>query len=248
MNVCLKAKTNKLYTKQKASDNPKDKRRYQQARSETQKMERQAYCQYIEDLIDIGDPHSDQQPPKQKRFWNYIKSLRKDNCGVSPLKDKGKLYSEPIDKATIFNKQYQSVFTKENNSTIPTPEGNPSPSMPDKVITTEGILTLLRKLNPKKATGPDMMPARILKEMADQCAQYLCILYRKCFSNGEIPDVWKTANVSAIFKKGRDSRRAITDLQHIIVSNIMRHLDKHDILTDCQHGFRRRRSCETDTY
>ena len=25
----------------------------------------------------------------------------------------------------------------------------------------------------------------------------------------------------------------------------MRHLDKHKLLTDCQHGFRRRRSCET---
>ena len=32
--------------------------------------------------------------------------------------------------------------------------------------------------------------------------------------------------------------------QHIIVSNIMRHLDKNDILTDSQHGFRPRRSCE----
>ena len=31
----------------------------------------------------------------------------------------------------------------------------------------------------------------------------------------------------------------------IIVSNIMRHLDTNNILTDCQHGFRPRRSCET---
>ena len=27
--------------------------------------------------------------------------------------------------------------------------------------------------------------------------------------------------------------------------NMMRHLDKYDILTDCQHIFRHRRSCET---
>ena len=27
-------------------------------------------------------------PTKQKRFWNCIKSLRKDNTGISPLKDK----------------------------------------------------------------------------------------------------------------------------------------------------------------
>jgi hypothetical protein len=31
----------------------------------------------------------------------------------------------------------------------------------------------------------------------------------------------------------------------IIVSSILKHLDAHQILTDCQHGFRARRSCET---
>ena len=33
--------------------------------------------------------------------------------------------------------------------------------------------------------------------------------------------------------------------EHIIVSNILRHVEDHDILTDCQHVFRARRSCET---
>jgi hypothetical protein len=32
---------------------------------------------------------------------------------------------------------------------------------------------------------------------------------------------------------------------HIIVSSILKHLDAHQILTDCQHGFRARCSCET---
>ena len=101
-----------------------------------------------------------------------------------------------------------------------------------------------------------MMGARILKEMAEQCAPYLCILYKKCLSSGRIPDVWKTANVSAIFKKGErfkaSNYRPVSltcipckMLEYIIVSNVMRHFDIHNILTDCQHGFRRRRSCET---
>jgi hypothetical protein len=68
--------------------------------------------------------------------------------------------------------------------------------------------------------------------------------------------VWITANVSAIFKKGERFKAsnyrpvsliciACKMLEHIIVSNIMNHLDSHKILTDSQHGFRRRRSCET---
>ena len=34
-------------------------------------------------------------------------------------------------------------------------------------------------------------------------------------------------------------------LEHILVSNINKHLALDSILTDCQHGFRSRRSCET---
>ena len=34
-------------------------------------------------------------------------------------------------------------------------------------------------------------------------------------------------------------------LEHILVSNINRHLALDSILADCQHGFRSQRSCET---
>ena len=34
-------------------------------------------------------------------------------------------------------------------------------------------------------------------------------------------------------------------MEHIITLQVMRHLDKNDIITDAQQGFRKRRSCET---
>ena len=33
--------------------------------------------------------------------------------------------------------------------------------------------------------------------------------------------------------------------EHIIASNIMKHLDQNKILIDCLHGFRAKHSCET---
>jgi hypothetical protein len=59
---------------------------------------------------------------------------------------------------------------------------------------------------------------------------------------------WRTANVTAIFKKGERYKASnyrpvsLTSLcckvqEHIIVSSILKHLDAHQILTDCQHGF-----------
>lgn len=73
---------------------------------------------YVENIIDVVDPDSEQLPSKQKKFWNYIKSLKKDKFWVSPLKDKGRLNSETIEKANILNKQYSSVFTRECDSDI----------------------------------------------------------------------------------------------------------------------------------
>ena len=34
-------------------------------------------------------------------------------------------------------------------------------------------------------------------------------------------------------------------MEHIVNSNVMAHLDQHSILKDSQHGFRKKRSCET---
>ena len=34
-------------------------------------------------------------------------------------------------------------------------------------------------------------------------------------------------------------------LEHIVMSNMLKHLEVHNILVDCQHGFRSKRSCET---
>ena len=115
---------------------------------------------------------------------------------------------------------------------------------------------LLQKTNPQKASGPDMIPARLLKECAEDLAPILTIIFSKSLQTGIVPDDWKTANVSAVFKKGQRydpaNYRPVSltclcckMLEHIIVSNVMKHVDSNKILTDCQHGFRARRSCET---
>jgi hypothetical protein len=49
---------------------------YKETKAHLQKAERQSYWKYINNIIEIGDPDQEDRPPKQKRFWSYIKSLR----------------------------------------------------------------------------------------------------------------------------------------------------------------------------
>ena len=245
----------RLLKRSKLTNNPSIRQKYLRTKASVQKLTRQRYWDYINNLIDPPDSDKD-RASNQKRFWNYIKSLRRDNCGVSPLRFEGKLHSAPGDKANILNRQYESVFTKEDTSAIPPPSGIPYPEMVDIEISTEGISKLLRNLNPHKASGPDEIPAKILKECSDELAPFLTIIFKKTLVEGCLPLDWKTANVSAIFKKGDRHNAAnyrpvsLTSLcckvqEHILTSNIRKHLEEHSILTDSQHGFREKRSCET---
>ncbi|MCG8077787.1 MAG: reverse transcriptase family protein, partial [Candidatus Thiodiazotropha taylori] len=209
----------------------------------------------MEDIIEVGDPEQD-TPPKRKRLFNFIKSLRRDSTGVAPLKENGRLHDDPKDKADILNRQYQSTWTREDKTNIPEPEGDPFPSIQDIKVTREGVEKLLLKLNPAKACGPDLLPARVLKELAQDIAPYLAIVFQKSLDTGNVPKDWRSANVTAIFKKGEKYKPSnyrpvsLTSIccklqEHIVSSHINKHLDKYQILTDCQHGFRSRRSCET---
>jgi hypothetical protein len=39
--------------------------------------------------------------------------------------------------------------------------------MPEIAVSIEGVQKLLQKLTPQKACGPDQIPARILRDLAD---------------------------------------------------------------------------------
>ena len=146
-------------------------------KAKVQRTERKPYWQYVENLIEVGDESCEQRPWKQKRFWSYIKALRKDNSGVAPLKENGKMHADPLDKSNILNRQYESTFTREDKVNILQPEGQPYPPTPDIDISREGVLKLLKKINSNKASGRDMIPARILKDLAEELAPILTEIF-----------------------------------------------------------------------
>ena len=111
-------------------------------------------------------------------------------------------------------------------------------------------------MNPSKALGHDELHPRVLKELATDLGPNFAHLFRKSLDTGEIPKEWSLANIYPLYKKG-DKALACNYrpvsltcvpcklLEHIVCSNIMAHLDEYKLLSDRQHAFRKRHSCET---
>ena len=158
-------------------------------------------------------------------------------------------------KASISNDHFTSVFAYELPGEVPTKGVSPHSAVPDINITASGVLKLLRNINPTKATGPDTIPGRILKELATEITPALTLIFKASLHQGEIPEQWKKACVTPLFKKGDIEKAAnyrpvsLTSIsckimEHIMHSNIISHLEANSILSNYQHGFRKERSRE----
>ena len=60
---------------------------------------------------------------------------------------------------------------------------------------------MLKSLQLGKATGPDAINNRVLKELAKPLSFPLSDLFNFSLTSGKVPLIWKEANVTPIFKK-----------------------------------------------
>ena len=246
-------KHNKLYRQYKTSRSPEICSRFLQLKFDIQRQMRQSHNAYISRLI--TDPEDGTSFINPKRFWSFIKKLRKDSNGIQPLKVDGNIITDSKEKANVFNSHFRSVFTNEPDKVLPDKGPSPHPLMEDITITTPGILTLLQNLNIHKASGPDTISTRLLKETAEVTAPILKLIFEKSLATGGVPYDWRIANVTPVYNK---AERCVPQnyqpisltstcskvLEHIISSHLKKHLE-NNLLYEFQHGFQHNRSCET---
>jgi len=171
-----------------------------------------------------------------KKFSQYVKSLHRDPSSVPTLEKDGITYATNLSKANVLNDHFYSVFSKDDTDTLPEMADTPYPTMPNVEIHTTGIIQLLNGIDLFKATGPDGVPPRLLKELSNELAPSLALLFKASLQQSTLPKDWKTALVTPLFKKGNSSDPSnyhpisLTSVcykvfEHIIYSNIMSHLE-----------------------
>ena len=98
-----------------------------------QKKTREAYWNYISDIIAPVD--STNERPNPKKFFTYLKSISKESNGVPTLKIFGETVNEIQDKTNLLNRQFQSVFTTDTDKKMPDIPKEVFKEMPEITIT-----------------------------------------------------------------------------------------------------------------
>ena len=134
-------KRKKMHDHAKASGNQNLWALYKKIRNEVGADLRNAHDAYCHHLF--NSTHSS----NRKRFWSYIKQLRRDHTDINTLCVNEEILTSPADKAKALNQQFLSVFTHEN-AHISTLRSNQFPTVQDINFSTHGFECILGKLIP----------------------------------------------------------------------------------------------------
>jgi len=84
-------------------------------------------------------------------------------------------------------------------------ENDSSANLSITITEQELVIKVLNKLKSDKSPGPDNMHPKLLQEVSAEVVKPLTLLFQKSIAEGKLPDDWKKANITPIYKKGSRS-------------------------------------------
>ena len=139
-------------------------------------------------------------------FYAYARSKTTIKETINRVEGPDGLLTNNIkDTTDAMNKTFQSVFVKENLDDLPHIDqvwtGDKLVDVDFSQLDTQNFLN---KLNEDSAPGPDVVHSMVLSKCAINLSNPLQQIFRSSLDEGVLPDDWKIAHVTPIYKgKGK---------------------------------------------
>ena len=186
-----------------------------------------------------------------KKFWSYVRQKTTIRESLPALiKPNGMLTDTDDEKAECFQTSLHR-FSPPVNLNISPP---PTASIDDNLeLTTNDIREEPNRLDTSKSPGPDGIHPRVLFELREFILKPLLIIFQTLWETSKLPEDWKSANISAISKKGKKSMAdnyrpiSLTSIccklfEKFVRKHLMDHFNEKGLITNAQYGFRSGRS------
>lgn len=208
---------------------------------------------------------SKNETKKQKQIWNLVNEKcgkRKQNLPIK-LNINGSHITREDEVASEFVKYFANVAKNAmSNCTtrfVPNNIVQHYPQMNSFVfypVEPQEVVDVIKNLKNTTSMGEDCISTKILKNICEDIAKPLAHIINKSVEMGQFPDALKVGKVIPILKTNNnesiDNYRPITILtviskiiEKIMYNRLTKYLNKYNLLSDSQHGFRIGRSTES---
>ena len=238
----LAVKKRRAWARYKHTRQTKDHQAYKRALQKFNEAKEEAIRAYETKII----ARKNENP---KRYYGYVNKKDKYLERKITIDKNGEHISDSAECAEELNNFFASVYTRgpsiieENDVTI-----REYPEIDDISIDAEKVDKIIMQLDTKKSTGPDNIPAVLIKKFPGFFAEKISILLQRTLREGKVPKALKTAHVTPLFKSGNRTSPnnyrpvSITPIiskimERIIKNHIENHIQKYDIMSASQHGF-----------
>ena len=191
-------------------------------------------------------------------FWGYVRSKLKTKSAIGQLEAaNGMIIDNNQERANLLNDYFASVFQKEESTPLPHFNDRQFAHELNTISITEvNIRKAIDRIKPTKSEGPDNIHPMLIKECKNSLLSPLKLIFEKSIQEAKIPENWKLAHVTAIFKSGSTSKSenyrpiSLTSvpgkiMERLILEEIVDNMKQNQLFSKSQHGFLTVRSCTT---